>query len=182
MDDFNLQTKSADGRQSECKRCKFERKCVKKGIDPDSVEMKIRGVNHAYSSTPLYRKWKAMKERCSNPATHNYRWYGGKGVSYDASWDKWEPFRAWAMSSGYQPGLELDRIDSDKNYGPDNCRWLIKRDNIKNARRAFDADTDRMLQVEADILGISVDNLIVSIVTNHLKANTKAITDGLEVK
>ena len=122
-----------------------------------------------------------MRERCDNPAAHNYRWYGGKGITYAAEWADWATFKNWAMSTGYEDGLELDRVEADESYGPDNCRWLTKRENIKRARMALLPETEALLEAEATALGVSKTDLITRIVNDHYKASTRPFSAGKEV-
>lgn len=82
----------------------------------------------------LHRVWATMRTRCTNPNNENYRWYGARGISVCAEWRKFAPFRAWAVSNGYQKGMVLDRIDSDGPYSPDNCRWILNEQNHPNRK------------------------------------------------
>lgn len=98
------------------------------------VAVSFRFTTHARSGSKLHGTWKNMKSRCTNPNNPNYRWYGGKGVQVDPEWDDFVNFVAWAEAAGYEPGLEIDRIDASGNYCAENCRWATKRDNVKHAR------------------------------------------------
>lgn len=119
--------------------------------------------------TRLYRIWKAMKQRCTNPNAANYRWYGGKGIKVCVEWENdFDVFLAWALAHGYADGLELDRKDSDQDYSPANCRWLTKLDNIHNKKRYLTPELDQRIQDEALRRGISVWDLIHEALESHL--------------
>lgn len=84
---------------------------------------------HGESKSRLYKVWSSMKARCGNKNDRAYRFYGGKGVSVCSEWLSYENFAQWAKSSGYHVGLCIDRIDSSKNYCPENCRWITQSEN-----------------------------------------------------
>jgi hypothetical protein len=87
----------------------------------------------SYSKHPLYKVWQNMKNRCTNPNVHNWESYGGKGITVCIEWaNDSKAFYDWAISNGYQPGLTLDRIDSDKDYTPDNCHFATKTTQARN--------------------------------------------------
>ena len=84
---------------------------------------------------PLYRVWYSFVERCTNPFNKNYRLYGGCGVTVCSEWaNSYVKFREWALSSGYQRGLWMDRRDNSKGYSPDNCRWVTPQVSVENRR------------------------------------------------
>lgn len=83
----------------------------------------------------LYRIWIAMKTRCYNHNSKNYKNYGGRGITICAEWlHDFAAFRDWAMSCGYQDDLSIDRINVDGNYCPDNCRWATRKEQRHNRR------------------------------------------------
>lgn len=70
--------------------------------------------------------------RCYSKNCRDYRWYGAKGVGVCDEW-RFNPFKfeEWALSNGYADDLTIDRIDSDKDYCPENCRWITLQNNAK---------------------------------------------------
>ena len=75
-----------------------------------------------------------MRYRCSNPKRHGYEYYGGKGVTVCPEWNEYLIFRKWSLANGYKEFLELDRIDPNGNYCPENCRWVTPKINNNNKR------------------------------------------------
>ena len=109
-----------------------------------------RMTTHGYTKSAsqhrkLHHVWQGMKTRCDNPKQDGYRYYGGRGITYASEWKEFEPFLAWALPAGYSEGLELDRIDSDRNYEPTNCRWVTKKQNLRNRDHAWSDELDDKL-------------------------------------
>lgn len=84
----------------------------------------------------LFNLWQTMKTRCENTNRDNYGRYGARGISVCEEWKEAKNFVEWAMANGYQKGLQLDRIDNNKGYSPDNCRFVTAKENNRNRRNS----------------------------------------------
>lgn len=86
----------------------------------------------------LLRKFQHMKGRCYNPNEISYSHYGGRGIGIQQSWlDDPEKFVEWSINNGYKKGLSIDRIDVNKNYSEDNCRYVdnyVQANNKSNVK------------------------------------------------
>ena len=110
---------------------------------------------HGMSNTKIYGVWHGMNERCRNPKNRAYKNYGGKGVSVCPEWQEFIPFNEWAMANGYKEGLTIDRIESNGNYEPSNCRWVdrfIQNSNTsRNRYIEFEGRTQTLSQWSREI-------------------------------
>lgn len=88
---------------------------------------------HGQSGHPLHTVWSGMKARCYNIKDEFYSHYGGRGIVVCREWkDDFGAFYGWAISNGWQKGLEIDRENNDLGYEPSNCRFVTGRVNVYN--------------------------------------------------
>lgn len=84
----------------------------------------------------LRHLWHAINGRCFNPSNNRYGYYGARGVRVCDEWRaRSSAFFNWALAAGWQPGVEIDRIDPDGDYSPNNCRFVTHRQNLTNRRK-----------------------------------------------
>jgi hypothetical protein len=78
---------------------------------------------------PAYPVWCNMKHRCLNSNNIGYKDYGGRGIGICKEWLDFKAFELWLYENGWQPGLTVDRIDSDGNYEPNNVQFITLAEN-----------------------------------------------------
>lgn len=114
--------------------------CLKSGntkscgcLDREKASNRLK--THGKSGTKLYYIWEAMKQRCYNPNNKRYSDWGGRGITICDEWkNNFRKFEKWAIESGYKEGLTIDRINNDKEYSPNNCRWATYHEQRINQR------------------------------------------------
>jgi hypothetical protein len=89
---------------------------------------------HGIYNTRLYRTWQGMMARCYKSERSDYRNYGGRGILVCERWHDLNNF-VKDMEGSYIQDTQIDRIDNDKGYSPENCRWVTASRNCSNQRR-----------------------------------------------
>ena len=128
-------------------KCGNEKVMSSKNLLTNNVKscgcLKNKGYEHGDSvknghKERLYKVYKSMIGRCYYPNSPNYKNYGARGITVCDEWlHSYDSFKKWAMENGYDPNSKkyqctLDRIDSDKNYCPENCRWASMKEQLNN--------------------------------------------------
>lgn len=125
---------------------------------------KQRRTKHSLSGTKLYMIWKSMKQRCSNQNNKDYPNYGERGIKVCDEWSRdFQAFYDWSTQNGYIEGLSIDRIDTNGNYEPVNCRWITIKQQANNLRKNINITfngTTHTLSEWSDITGIKYKTLM----------------------
>jgi len=109
--------------------------------DSNAKTMSKNNVTHGLSYKGhhhrIYNIWATMKQRCYNPNATKYENYGGRGITIC---DEWKidviNFYNWAIANDYSENLSIDRINSNGNYEPSNCRWVTMKVQQNNRRNS----------------------------------------------
>jgi hypothetical protein len=106
---------------------------------------KPRSVPSGPTGSRLRKIYNNIKQRCGNSKNPLYRYYGAVGITLCSEWSAFPAFYQWAIASGYEASLSLDRVDNRKGYSPSNCRWAdrITQMNNTSRNRVFEAFGER---------------------------------------
>ena len=101
-----------------------------------ALKLKPRNYKHGACARneKLYNTWATMIHRCEDKKRIKYPSYGGRGIKICEAWHDPNAFMDWAEANGYKDGLQIDRIDNNGDYSPDNCRWVTPKQNSRNRR------------------------------------------------
>lgn len=134
-----LNTRSKNGHkqykcQCDCGNIKIVRGDTLKNGMSQSCGCTI-GIMHGLTATKLYKVYNGMKNRCCNKNASNYEYYGGRGIKVCNEWvDNFKNFYDWAINNDYHEGLSIDRIDTNGDYEPNNCKWKTSKQQCNNKR------------------------------------------------
>lgn len=98
---------------------------------------------HGFSKTNLHKVWLQLRDRCNNKNNPHYKYYGKKNIKVCKEWDNFLNFKNWSESNGYKQNLSIDRIDSNKNYEPSNCRWVTRLQQTMNRTNTIFIDKEK---------------------------------------
>lgn len=116
--------------------------CLKKEQDNINLDRTTHGqTTQGYSR--LWGIWEGMKKRCSNPKDTNYMKYGARGIKVCKEWQhSFEAFQSWSITHGYKDDLTIERLDVNKGYNPDNCAWILGKNQANNRRSSIFIEWD----------------------------------------
>lgn len=144
----------------------------------------IRAKKHGYSKSRIHNIWLLMKQRCFNPQQPQFKDWGGRGITICDEWlgeHGAENFIKWSKENGYADNLEIDRINNDGNYCPENCRWTTRKEQANNKRCThfitYNGKTQSIKQW-AEEIGVNYDTLISRINKYHWNIE-KALTTAV---
>lgn len=131
----NIYNQSCWNVQCDCGKTKIVKGCnIKFGTTTSCgcYRNEIRS-KHGLSTTKIYAIWRAMLSRCNNPSNPTFKYYGKRGITVC---DEWNNINNFIKDMGEPPkGLTLDRIDNNKGYSKNNCRWVTMKTQANNTRR-----------------------------------------------
>ena len=92
-----------------------------------------RNTTHGLRKHDLYKTWINIKSRCYNSNNSHYKYYGKKGIGMCDDWkNNFKSFYDWAINNGWKRGLSIERIDNNKQYEPQNCKWIDMSNQSQN--------------------------------------------------
>jgi len=142
-------------------------------------------ITHGDTKNPLYIAYWNMLQRCYNPKSSNYKYWGGSGVIVCDLWKNKDTgyleFKEWALSNGYSKGLSLDRIKGTKVYSPTTCRWTTFTIQARNTKKIINRKGQ---VVSSKYIGVSyykgINKYVAEIVVNKKKIRLGAFKNSLE--
>ena len=137
-------------------------------------QLSNRVKKHGYCGAKLYTIWIDMKDRCFNPNNTSYSNYGGRNIKVCNEWKHdFKTFKEWAFKNGYKEGLSIERINNNKDYSPNNCKFISFLDQNKNKR------SNKYVTIDGETKTISEWSRVVGINRNTI---SRRISKGIQGK
>lgn len=116
----------------------------------------------AFYKKPWYNSWRCMMSRCYRIKDCSYKYYGARGIKVCEEWHDISKFEEWVKKNPYSKGMTLDRIDTNADYCPENCRWATMKTQCNNRNNtlfvSYNGET-HTLSEWAEITGLNRSTL-----------------------
>jgi hypothetical protein len=160
----------------ECSVCKT--KTTKRLFDIKRFNTQCHHMRSCWENSRIGDIFKSMINRCYNPLCKDYKWYGQTGIAICDEWkNNPKEFELWAVSNGYNDTMTIDRVESDRNYSPENCQWISREENSRKAGKVnwIVVGEYRLTGHQwSQKLGIGI-NVINTAIRNHGEEKTKEL-------
>jgi hypothetical protein len=134
--------------------------------------------------TKIYNVWSRMKQRCLNTKAHAFEFYGGRGITVCEEWkNNFKSFHEWAIATGYKEnqGLSIDRINNNKGYSPNNCRWATNKMQSNNTRRTRKMTINGITKNTTEWMTLAANNKLKGY-SKPLKQSNEAFIQFMQTK
>lgn len=119
---------------------------------------------------------RGMIRRCYNEKSHAYKRYGGSDILIFEEWiSDINSFYQWSINNGYKDGLSIDRIDNDKGYFPENCRWVDDVTQARNRKKVISIEKVKKIK---ELLQLKIKHKEIAVIVGTTISKVSQINLG----